>query len=338
MSEKTAAPVSVVIPAYNAEEFLGAAIESVRCQQRRVAELIVVDDASIDDTPDIADSMAATVVQHERNRGQAAARNTGIRASTQRWIAFLDADDVWKPHKIQRQWTALESVTSADLVFCDREHFRGQEILCAGYLRSWDPYLRAEKVRLYEHLYRCESESLARALCHGGFMTPSTLVVRRDLLHDVGLFDERFGAPGSGIGAAEDIELSFRLLTRTDPLVVEEPLVEYRIREDSLSADDRAKSLAHVYLAEKMENHPDQYPQSAVTLYPSRWKSFSLRRAATLAMHESEFARARRLYWKSLLEQPHLKAFAGVLVATGGQPVYRALLWLKRKFGLRGLR
>src|SRR5688572_7380498 len=93
--------ISICIPAFHAENFLPAALESVRAQRFTDWELIVTEDGSRDSTEEIVREFARTVSQpvrydrHEQNLGRPATRNTGIAAATAEWIALLDADDVW---------------------------------------------------------------------------------------------------------------------------------------------------------------------------------------------------------------------------------------------------
>jgi len=95
--------VTAVIPAYNAERFISCALNSVLAQTCEIAEIIVVDDGSTDGTADIAAWFPRTRVIRRPNGGQAAARNTGIRAASGEWIAFLDHDDIWLPRKTEIQ-------------------------------------------------------------------------------------------------------------------------------------------------------------------------------------------------------------------------------------------
>jgi glycosyltransferase involved in cell wall biosynthesis len=98
-------PVSVIVPAYNREALLERALASVAAQRgARPAEIVVVDDASTDDTAAVAERLGARVVRHDANRGAAAARNTGIAAATQPWLAMLDSDDEWLPHHLATLW------------------------------------------------------------------------------------------------------------------------------------------------------------------------------------------------------------------------------------------
>lgn len=110
----TEAPlVSVVIPAYNAAATLDETLRSVRSQTHRALEIIVINDGSTDDTGAIARRHAAidgrVQVANQDNAGLAAARNAGWRRARSELIAFLDADDLWAPTKIERQIDALRS-------------------------------------------------------------------------------------------------------------------------------------------------------------------------------------------------------------------------------------
>ncbi|MDX6665929.1 MAG: hypothetical protein QOG68_2135, partial [Solirubrobacteraceae bacterium] len=98
MPEPSPLDISVVIPAYRRPEQLRRAVGSVLAQEPAApAEIIVVDDASGDATADVARELGATVIVHERNRGEGAARNTGLAAATHDWVALLDSDDEWLP-------------------------------------------------------------------------------------------------------------------------------------------------------------------------------------------------------------------------------------------------
>ena len=108
--------VSVIIPAYNAERWVGRAIESVLSQTVRPAEILVVDDGSRDGTPQASQKYSEVRYFHQQNSGPSVARNRGIAEARSEWIAFLDADDEWLPHKTESQWRVLES--HPDLKWC----------------------------------------------------------------------------------------------------------------------------------------------------------------------------------------------------------------------------
>lgn len=108
--------VSVIIPAYNAERFLGEAIVSVLAQTYRPIELIVVDDGSTDRTGEIARSYDRVIYIHQPNAGTASARNHGIRDSRGEYLAFLDADDLWLPAKLTLQMKSFADDEQLEIV------------------------------------------------------------------------------------------------------------------------------------------------------------------------------------------------------------------------------
>ena len=160
--------ISVIIPAYNAAPYLAAAIDSVLAQTVRSAEVIVVDDNSTDETGEIARQYSASVNCQGRppgaERGISAARNHGLGLARGDWLAFLDADDLWTPRKLEWQ--------------CAAEN-RGAEIIFGGVEQFISPELgRADQLRLTPPLD-------ATAVPHAG-----TMLVRREVFERIGLFDE----------------------------------------------------------------------------------------------------------------------------------------------------
>lgn len=106
--------ISIILPLYNASRFIGEAIASVQAQTHTDWELLVVDDCSIDGSVDIVEKYAnrdsrIVLLQHAQNQGAAAARNTGIKHTKGRYIAFLDADDVWLPNKLEKQLQFMQA-------------------------------------------------------------------------------------------------------------------------------------------------------------------------------------------------------------------------------------
>ena len=123
--------VSVITPAYNAEKYIGEAIESVQAQTHKDWELIIVDDGSTDKTADTVRRYAAkdariTLIQQE-NKKMASARNAGIRAAKGKYIAFLDADNIFFPEKLGLQVGHLESDMSCDVSYGNIHHFFGAD-------------------------------------------------------------------------------------------------------------------------------------------------------------------------------------------------------------------
>lgn len=110
--------VSVVMPAYNSAKYIRESVDSVLRQEYRNLELVIADDASNDDTLALVQEMARndvriTVLPSESNQGAGATRNRAIQATRGRYLAFLDADDVWAPNKLQRQISFMQENTYA---------------------------------------------------------------------------------------------------------------------------------------------------------------------------------------------------------------------------------
>ena len=129
MNAVAGAPVSVIIPVYQGERYLGEAIESALVQTRAPAEVIVVNDGSTDASAEIAESFGERVVLvSQPNQGTAAARNHGLARASQRFVAFLDADDVAVHDRLEKQVAMLEGGDAPDLVFGSMEQFVSPEL------------------------------------------------------------------------------------------------------------------------------------------------------------------------------------------------------------------
>ena len=211
--------VSVIIPAFRASRDIADALASVFAQTFTDFEVVVVDDGS----PDAAELEAAVAPFRSRihfivqpNRGAGAARNTAIRASTGRLLAFLDADDRWMPDFLARQVALLESDRHCVLVYCDA--LLSGETPLAG-RRFMDTAPSEGAVTLV---------SLIQQRCN---IALSTVVARRRPLVDAGLFEET-------LRRGQDFELWLRLSWRGAVIAYQrEVLAERRVRAEGLSGD-----------------------------------------------------------------------------------------------------
>ncbi len=172
--------VSIIMPAYNAERYVADAIRSVLAQTYRDWELVVVDDGSKDGTGAVVRALAARDARiryvARENGGQAAARNTGIRASRGTLVAFLDADDLWVEAKLELQLRALAE-TGADVLSSNGFVFEDDDTSVEAYELSTTPG-RTEGAEMFRLLYAFNRIQI------------QSVLVRRELLEKVGLFDE----------------------------------------------------------------------------------------------------------------------------------------------------
>jgi glycosyltransferase involved in cell wall biosynthesis len=168
--------LTVVIPAYNAESYLSDAILSVLHQTRRAEEIIVVDDGSTDGTSEIAKGFGNNIRYiRQDNAGVIAARNRGIAEARGDWIAFLDADDVWYPRKLEIGLPILESLPQPALLCSRSVDFKDTPPPPPPILKVCSP----------------ERVPLEQMLC-GNPLGTSGVIVPRQLLLDVGRFDPRY--------------------------------------------------------------------------------------------------------------------------------------------------
>ncbi len=121
--------ISTIIPAYNAGRYLAAALDSVLSQTRASDETIVVDDGSTDTTSAVLQNYSTRVrTIHQEHRGTSRALNVGIAAANGDALAFLDADDLWLPEKLQLQSTALSADDEVEAIFGMVQQFASPDL------------------------------------------------------------------------------------------------------------------------------------------------------------------------------------------------------------------
>ncbi len=206
--------VSVVITSYNTGEYLGAAIESVLAQSRPADEIVVIDDGSTDDTVDVARRYVARGIRiiQQPNQGPGAARNRGIRETSGDLIALLDGDDLWLPHKLERQLDYLATHPEAVMVSCLR--WRWDQTTNERHIE----YFGARPGRVLAH------ENVVRNVVGN----PSMTLIRRSVFDAVGMFDPalRWG---------QDWDLFIRIAQYGMVGFVMEPLMIYRWHPGGIS-------------------------------------------------------------------------------------------------------
>jgi GT2 family glycosyltransferase len=239
--------VSVVVPTYNRAELLRETLQSILSQTLPPAEIIVLDDGSTDHTFEVCAKLGGSIRYiRQDNRGLAAARNAGIRAATEEWIAFCDSDDVWSADKLAVQMDAVErtgakwSVTDFSLIDPDGAAIGGG---LSGFERSFPAVVESGQTAeeyLGEWLVR-RNLKLGSApivtytgdsfgmLFLGNVALPSTAVVARDVIERVGMFDESFRV-------AEETEFFHRVASQAELTVVMQPLCKYRVGHASIIA------------------------------------------------------------------------------------------------------
>ena len=305
-------PVSVVIPVYNAAAFLAAALQSVRAQARPPAEVIVVDNGSTDASAAIAQGAGARVLRLGRP-AVSAARNAGIRAASQVWIAFLDADDLWDPDKLAAQWRAVEACPQVSIVITDFTEFDSTGVLLQSFLTGRANYQAIIGREAAAAVMCCDADSFRAHFLRGNFFAPSAVLARRDLLLDVGLFDE-------ALTHMEDRELWLRVLPRTAVAVVERPLVHTRIHASNWSGDSVKMALAGAMIAERVLANPGRYPSGALDYYRAERPKFYLN-AGRCAEEAGDVRAACRHYLRAWRSGGGLRPLALAILSRLPRPV-----------------
>ena len=332
MTEKL--PISVVIPAYQAAAHIGRALADVAAQTRQPAEVIVVDDGSTDGTGDIARSLGATVLT-QTNRGVAAARNAGIRAAQEPWIALLDADDTWTSGRLAVHWDALARAPDVRLSFSDYEIARPNGRGEPSALHNVRHYRRAPAKTLAEGVVRVERAVMERLVVRRNFVSTSTLLLDRDWLLDHGLFYDEHLPENDDALVAEDLEWLLRALRYSDVLVVERVLSSYVAHHDSRSADRRRQARGIVRLGELTSVAPERYSPQCPKEF-ARLRPFHERVAAFESFRCGGYDAARRDLEEALSRRFNLTTFAlyGATRAAAlpaGRAVFDAARALRRR-------
>jgi len=283
------APVSAVIAAYNAEEFVGATIASAQAQTLPVAEIIVVADGSTDGTAQIAASMGARVFNDDC-LGLARARNRCVTESSQPWIAFLDSDDLWEPDKIERQMQMAWADPELGLITCDYKTFSESGNICASELEKYAAAYLSQPKRPVPQGAVIESLD-PRFDSAYYFLLASNVMVRREVLLRTGLFDE-------SLHSADDFDCFMRVLAHSRMGLVENLLVRRRHHDDSTSNRHPAATLSCLAATYKVLEHPENYPAATVELC-RQWLPANLRHAGARLIWNGEPSRGRGLLMES---------------------------------------
>jgi glycosyltransferase involved in cell wall biosynthesis len=219
---ETVPTVSVIIPAYKVADYIGEALESVFAQTFTSHEAIVINDGS-PDTADLERNLKeyATRIRYikQENRGAAAARNAGLRVARGEFVAFLDADDRWRPTFLEEQLAFLKS-SNADLVYSDALLF-GESSHDGRSFMEMAPSLGAVTP---ENLLTVNVAVLT-----------SAVLARKSPILEVGSFDEK-------MKRGHDFDLWLRLAKRGVPITYQcKVLAEHRIVESGLSGNMKSQ-------------------------------------------------------------------------------------------------
>jgi glycosyltransferase involved in cell wall biosynthesis len=294
--------VSVVIPVFNGAPFVSHAVASIRGQSVKEVEIIVVDDGSTDGTQAVLAELERTqgIRWYQQDHGgPARSRNRGIEAARGDFIALLDCDDVWLPDKLNAQLAIVRVNPKVGLVHTDYD-------------------VVDEHGAVLEHVSaRYSPEPLVQAFVGGHTALPSTLLIRKEVLQQVGaLRPELYGS--------EDSDLTLRLYTITQFACIDRVLVRklqrghgYRdMAFDEVLHREKVLSSREKFLSSLDERSSLTDSQRAAL--DREWANYFLLRGRA-AEKQRQSAVARRYYWQAIQRAPFrlrgytrwLRTFAG---------------------------
>ena len=211
--------VSVIIPNYNYEHYLSEAVDSVLAQTYPNIEIIIVDDGSKDNSRETIESYGDKVTAiFQKNQGVSAARNNGVATSSGKFVAFLDADDVWLPEKLERQIARFDADEKIAFVHCSMT------------LVSSEGELLGEESDGQEGSVADEFLRFERGVVIGA---ASTGVVLRKVFDEIGGFDKRQST-------AADWDFAYRIAAKYKIGFVPESLVRYRMHGSNMHGNIKA--------------------------------------------------------------------------------------------------
>lgn len=214
--------VSVIVPVFNMDRYVAETLDSVLTQTFRDFEVIVVDDGSTDATPEILKGYGSRIrVIRRTNGGCPAALNTGLREAQGMWIAWVSADDLWEPTKLERQIEVIDRKPGVGMVYTDYVYIDKDGMVLSREHFPCPPTRRKTILRL---IRRC-------------FVNGSSTLIRRDVFDAIGPYDEFEPL-------IFDWDIDLRIALAFDLAHVPEPLVRYRIHPGQNSARQDIVELA----------------------------------------------------------------------------------------------
>ena len=291
--------VSVIIPVYQVEKYISAAVESVLKQTYKNFELLVIDDGSPDRSVEICRQFTDPRVRiiSQQNRGLAGARNTGIRQAQGEYLAFLDGDDIWLPKKLEKHVEHLESSPAVGVSF-------SRSALINEVGASLGTYLMPQ----------LKGITPSRLILDNPVGNGSAPVIRREVFEAIEFQDHLYDAVedfyfDEHFRQAEDIECWLRIAIQTSWQFegIPEALTLYRTNSNGLSAN----LLQQLISLEKVIEKTRSYAPELIARWEGPAKAYQLRYLARSAVRMQSGSMAVKLmhqalaaHWRILLEEP----------------------------------
>ncbi len=294
---KSSPTVSVIIPTYNRADLIGRAIQSVLNQTYQDFEIIIIDDASTDNTEEVVNSFGderLRYIRHKENSGESAApRNTGIKAAKGEYIALLDSDDEWLPEKLEKQINKFHSVApDVGVVYC-------------GYASVLDKTGET----LAEHMPNERGDVFESAVDGSIRLGGDTPLIRKECFQKVGMFDLE-------VLGSDDWDLHIRLAKEYKFDFVPEILVKYYVHSTQTSGRLEGEIQNLDIITRKYQN------------YLSKTRlSNRLQHLGALCCYQGDFKKANRYFGEAIRKTPvNIYAYIRFLLCKLAPRLYQARL------------
>jgi len=318
--------ISVIIPAFNSS-YLSKALASVYSQTLRPREILVVDSSPEITLPQIADCPERVSYFFQTPSGVSAARNFGIEKAKAKFVALLDADDIWLPKKLEKQLKLLENYPEVGFAFSTVWNLIDDAEQCAISTEPFYPDALRKWIAANNQHEGAVSGWVYALLLEVNCVATSSLVIRRDVFEKIGYFDE-------SLKNAEDYEIELRLAKHYPALFISEPTSRYRVHETGLSgAWARRSVLFYRTNLSALEKHYRSFPSISVK------KALAQTRASyalyLLSIGESKLAAHHS--WRSLGLYPSVRALKYYAEANcpGGYRFLSSMLGNARRHAIR---
>ncbi|MBA7515277.1 Undecaprenyl-phosphate 4-deoxy-4-formamido-L-arabinose transferase [subsurface metagenome] len=243
--------VSVIIPTYNRAHLIGRAVQSVLNQTYQDFEIIVVDDGSMDDTEEVINEFQEQdkrirYIRYEKNKGAAAARNTGIKASRGEYIAFQDSDDEWFPEKLNESMRIITGHKDIDFIFSYGKIIKNKKIIGDVGKAHW--------------VNNTSKKEVVIKLFMGNFIPTQGVLVKKEKIIKVGGFDESFPS-------ASDHELWLRLIPICNIYFIDKPLFNLYFSDECITINVKKRIRSQIRLFNKNNKILRSYIKSKMKYY-----------------------------------------------------------------------
>ena len=294
--------ISVVLPTYNRASTLLRAVNSVLNQTYPNLELIIVDDASNDETSNLIKNISdqrLKYIKHPEQRGAGTARNSGIEIAQGEYIAFQDSDDEWLPTKLEEQLKLFNTNKNIGAVF-------------STYLKVSERNKELVPAKLSAEMWG----DIHRNILFSSWIGTPTLMVKSDLIKSIAGFDQ-------GLEALEDWELVIRLAKLCRFGCINKPLVTAYLSEGSITEKEEINLTA---IEQIIEKHLDSYNSQPAA------KATQLVFIGNRKCLNGNMKEGIKYFKKAIKVSPgSIPAWIGLILAYTGQSMYRRIIMFKRQ-------